>query len=135
MRPPPGAPITARTRPSSSTMVGEMVELRTRQSLRAGAVGSVREKSTAELFRKNPSTHAPEPKYGLSVLLSATALPSLSTTERCVVSPSGISCRSEEHTSELQSRENLVCRLLLEKKKEKNTVRVAATGLIAKSAL
>src|SRR5690606_41382218 len=28
------------------------------------------------------------------------------------------SCRSEEHTSELQSRENLVCRLLLEKKKK-----------------
>src|SRR5690606_41631152 len=29
--------------------------------------------------------------------------------------------RSEEHTSELQSRENLVCRLLLEKKKAKNS--------------
>src|SRR5690606_42108506 len=28
-----------------------------------------------------------------------------------------IALRSEEHTSELQSRENLVCRLLLEKKK------------------
>src|SRR5687768_4483159 len=28
-------------------------------------------------------------------------------------------CRSEEHTSELQSRLHLVCRLLLEKKKEK----------------
>src|SRR5690606_41657040 len=28
--------------------------------------------------------------------------------------------RSEEHTSELQSRENLVCRLLLEKKKTKD---------------
>src|SRR5436309_6513656 len=28
--------------------------------------------------------------------------------------------RSEEHTSELQSRENLVCRLLLEKKKKKH---------------
>src|SRR5690606_42056672 len=27
-----------------------------------------------------------------------------------------VSVRSEEHTSELQSRENLVCRLLLEKK-------------------
>src|SRR5690606_39876983 len=27
--------------------------------------------------------------------------------------------RSEEHTSELQSRENLVCRLLLEKKKSR----------------
>src|SRR5690606_40224361 len=31
------------------------------------------------------------------------------------------SMRSEEHTSELQSRENLVCRLLLEKKKKKQT--------------
>src|SRR5690606_41333891 len=32
----------------------------------------------------------------------------------------GAECRSrsEEHTSELQSRENLVCRLLLEKKKK-----------------
>src|SRR2546427_1484303 len=30
--------------------------------------------------------------------------------------------RSEEHTSELQSQSNLVCRLLLEKKK-KNTIR------------
>src|SRR5690606_39577751 len=29
--------------------------------------------------------------------------------------------RSEEHTSELQSRENLVCRLLLEKKKKLQT--------------
>src|SRR5690606_38513930 len=31
--------------------------------------------------------------------------------------PSSMGSRSEEHTSELQSRENLVCRLLLEKKK------------------
>src|SRR5690606_37302117 len=31
----------------------------------------------------------------------------------------GIRPRSEEHTSELQSRENLVCRLLLEKKNNK----------------
>src|SRR5690606_41866349 len=30
---------------------------------------------------------------------------------------SKLQARSEEHTSELQSRENLVCRLLLEKKK------------------
>src|SRR2546430_5348033 len=30
--------------------------------------------------------------------------------------------RSEEHTSELQSQSNLVCRLLLEKKKKKLTV-------------
>src|SRR5690606_39481197 len=32
----------------------------------------------------------------------------------------GDGARSEEHTSELQSRENLVCRLLLEKKKKNN---------------
>src|SRR5207253_4021740 len=32
--------------------------------------------------------------------------------------------RSEEHTSELQSRGHLVCRLLLEKKKTKKTYRV-----------
>src|SRR5687768_17695898 len=34
-------------------------------------------------------------------------------------SPGGGSTRSEEHTSELQSRLHLVCRLLLEKKKKK----------------
>src|SRR3712207_6877094 len=32
----------------------------------------------------------------------------------------GFDRRSEEHTSELQSRQYLVCRLLLEKKKKKN---------------
>src|SRR5205809_2035317 len=33
-------------------------------------------------------------------------------------SPGGFELRSEEHTSELQSRLHLVCRLLLEKKKK-----------------
>src|SRR5689334_24509006 len=36
-------------------------------------------------------------------------------------------CRSEEHTSELQSQFHLVCRLLLEKKKTKNTKRLPQT--------
>src|SRR5437016_12066072 len=35
----------------------------------------------------------------------------------CVPSPRKLRVRSEEHTSELQSLTNLVCRLLLEKKK------------------
>src|SRR3712207_7398873 len=35
--------------------------------------------------------------------------------------------RSEEHTSELQSRQYLVCRLLLEKKKTKQTVSTLIT--------
>src|SRR2546427_4341808 len=33
-----------------------------------------------------------------------------------------VAYRSEEHTSELQSQSNLVCRLLLEKKKKKRNV-------------
>ena len=37
----------------------------------------------------------------------------------CVPRNPGVTKRSEEHTSELQSRRNLVCRLLLEKKKIK----------------
>src|SRR3712207_7693813 len=36
--------------------------------------------------------------------------------DRCTKVPSKRSKRSEEHTSELQSRQYLVCRLLLEKK-------------------
>src|SRR2546429_941438 len=35
-----------------------------------------------------------------------------------VPAPPGLGLRSEEHTSELQSRLHLVCRLLLEKKKQ-----------------
>src|SRR6266496_2310260 len=35
---------------------------------------------------------------------------------RCGRTSSSATCRSEEHTSELQSRRDLVCRLLLEKK-------------------
>src|SRR3989442_8689476 len=44
----------------------------------------------------------------------------------------GRGLRSEEHTSELQSRPHLVCRLLLEKKKNK---RVTAQVLKANAAL
>src|SRR5436309_8102484 len=40
--------------------------------------------------------------------------------------PRATSTRSEEHTSELQSRENLVCRLLLEKKKKNKKPQCAA---------
>src|SRR5256884_6393979 len=42
-----------------------------------------------------------------------------STTTSTSARPNKPGCRSEEHTSELQSRLHLVCRLLLEKKKKK----------------
>src|SRR5690606_39697306 len=38
--------------------------------------------------------------------------------------------RSEEHTSELQSRENLVCRLLLEKKKNTMAISIKCEPII-----
>src|SRR5256884_4422089 len=45
---------------------------------------------------------------------------SSSTSKPCTPGPSRWGTRSEEHTSELQSRLHLVCRLLLEKKKKKS---------------
>src|SRR2546428_6258771 len=42
----------------------------------------------------------------------------------------GVTIRSEEHTSELQSRSDLVCRLLLEKKKKAYTRTYATTRLL-----
>src|SRR5690606_41215371 len=45
-------------------------------------------------------------------------VPELTTSDPWDVERSLPTIRSEEHTSELQSRENLVCRLLLEKKKK-----------------
>src|SRR2546422_5974929 len=40
--------------------------------------------------------------------------------------------RSEEHTSELQSRLHLVCRLLLEKKKSRTLVALVTPGLLCR---
>src|SRR3989475_6849215 len=61
------------------------------------------EMSAADGIRFTPWPHAELPGWSLPALAAA-------------------KCRSEEHTSELQSQSNLVCRLLLEKKKNK-TVR------------
>src|SRR5207302_9817763 len=49
------------------------------------------------------------------------SLVALARSARIASAPAQEPARSEEHTSELQSRENLVCRLLLEKKKNKTT--------------
>src|SRR2546430_17589717 len=60
----------------------------------------------------------------LSALLFAIGLAGALTRRNVILVLIG---RSEEHTSELQSQSNLVCRLLLEKKK-KNTRRAAYLG-------
>src|SRR5436305_7279492 len=55
---------------------------------------------------------------------SAEGRPSLTRRSRVGVARPRTSVRSEEHTSELQSRPHLVCRLLLEKKKKKKKKQV-----------
>src|SRR5438270_4381377 len=63
------------------------------------------------LFRSRTSTTAPARRR------PATRDLTLSAMSRCQA-PDMAESRSEEHTSELQSQSNLVCRLLLEKKKD-----------------
>src|SRR5258707_11913596 len=77
------------------------------------------------MIRRPPrSTLFPYTTLFRSILLgsagSAAALTKEAALENCrmtVGKPIVQACRSEEHTSELQSRQYLVCRLLLEKKK------------------
>src|SRR2546430_12322614 len=60
----------------------------------------------------------------LKASCAAGAISGLSrTTISCSIHPKACNAsgRSEEHTSELQSQSNLVCRLLLEKKKQKTS--------------
>src|SRR2546422_2599008 len=74
------------------------------------------------LFRSLPSTESPE--WGRRVRsaseLAARHLPVNGREAASAAGPSRGFSRSEEHTSELQSRLHLVCRLLLEKKKQKS---------------
>src|SRR5206468_12195500 len=58
----------------------------------------------ANTVRNEQHLYLQQPAYGTSYLIGKIQIESL--------------IRSEEHTSELQSRSDLVCRLLLEKKKK-----------------
>src|SRR5215510_11638378 len=60
-------------------------------------------------------------RYQIShlAIISASESPRRSSTSLVNTASMSSSARSEEHTSELQSRGHLVCRLLLEKKKKK----------------
>src|SRR3712207_9469943 len=72
------------------------------------------------LFRSNHRRVADPPGGFLSRSAEATLKPYVQTVGRVLrfhVSSADRLRRSEEHTSELQSRQYLVCRLLLEKKK------------------
>src|SRR2546422_7932902 len=73
------------------------------------------------LFRSQATLHHRRRPGGLpktvSYFLSIMATPSRTRVAKLAKAPA---TRSEEHTSELQSRLHLVCRLLLEKKKNRS---------------
>src|SRR3712207_7126074 len=70
------------------------------------------------LFRSNDDQYADD-QTSTRTTTSTSTRTTTSTSTRTTTSTSTRTTRSEEHTSELQSRQYLVCRLLLEKKKKK----------------
>src|SRR5690606_39846478 len=72
----------------------------------------------SSISRRICSVHGSAPKMPTCSELVRGSMPCRSNSSSNVSMYDGVTMmRSEEHTSELQSRENLVCRLLLEKKK------------------
>src|SRR2546430_3791458 len=69
------------------------------------------------LFR----SHGPERARSLGILRRSTEQPGTDPEQDSTAQAQPLGLRSEEHTSELQSQSNLVCRLLLEKKKKEFT--------------
>src|SRR5699024_12092624 len=72
------------------------------------------------LSRRRPfnMTRMVEPSWK-STAIGKFSRPKIFNMTRVMMTPTEKMTRSEEHTSELQSRFDLVCRLLLEKKKDK----------------
>src|SRR5439155_27285129 len=73
-------------------------------------------------FGKSPTHHTATGMSGMSNALTSGGMCGTRSPPATIATSSQQTCfsaRSEEHTSELQSRGHLVCRLLLEKKKQK----------------
>src|SRR5260370_14104387 len=89
--------------PPRSTLLPYTTFFRSKKVIAVNALGVAPTGATAEFFRAKGMKYPPQ--YGpLAAVTPGT--------------PGGLlTIRSEEHTSELQSHLNLVCRLLLEKKK------------------
>src|SRR5207253_6667529 len=86
----------------------------------SSAMAAFASSSLSRSTKANPR----ERPVSLSVMILTERTVRLSPSISCLICASVVSKgrlpRSEEHTSELQSRGHLVCRLLLEKKKKKN---------------
>src|SRR5690606_41252462 len=99
-------PLLLRRRPPRSTLFPYTTLFRSEVMQEQGA-----DRAPNKQFSNQPFNHPGDSLLTHSKFTSPPPLP---------ISPLIIPVwqRSEEHTSELQSRENLVCRLLLEKKKK-----------------
>src|SRR2546430_5009921 len=87
------------------------------------------------LFRSRVSPVRVSPVRSWSCLFSLAALPTHQRDPaRARQLQDAVGPRSEEHTSELQSQSNLVCRLLLEKKKTRTTNRASLSCLLSPTA-
>src|SRR3712207_7735794 len=97
-------------RPPRSTLFPYTTLFRSvhRYSTEGAARAAIEDREVYGAFVATPS--------GPSVLVASAAGPAISQ----ALTHAASELRSEEHTSELQSRQYLVCRLLLEKKKKTN---------------
>src|SRR3712207_7152275 len=102
----------------NDTATTEIYTLSLHDALPICAVGNRAKSAKAEGSLTATHTGGAGTKVGLSdpVVLYGRAI------AQRIKATSGITGRSEEHTSELQSRQYLVCRLLLEKKKNLNRI-------------
>src|SRR3712207_7740145 len=83
------------------------------------------------LFRSSATACRPAARTSSSRWATATRCRSrLPTASPSPSRPPPVCGRSEEHTSELQSRQYLVCRLLLEKKKKNNKNKTIQDNLL-----
>src|SRR2546430_10042172 len=88
----------------------------------------IRRPPRSTLFPYTTLFRSRSPGGGLAATAARTSTSCARSVCSDMVSGQTLRARSEEHTSELQSQSNLVCRLLLEKKKEHSSTRTAAYG-------
>src|SRR2546426_7743477 len=101
-----------------------MANWRARCSASAGCAGSTRRTKTSGSPRRRYWRGRDTPKPPSSCTTPCSRAPPGGWTRL----PGGLEWRSEEHTSELQSPCNLVCRLLLEKKKKRPCLSLSDLG-------
>src|SRR2546427_9620544 len=81
----------------------------------------IRRPPRSTLFPYTTLFRSPPPSRAARQFPPSRARPARRRRSRQAPRPARSSSRSEEHTSELQSQSNLVCRLLLEKKKKQKS--------------